>query len=272
MVLSESQLREYRTAGYVVLEGFFNSREVEAFRRELERFVKDGMLRNVTTSGDGLTPSTTQLNLQIIPVFPHSPLYRAAPFNPKVVEAITQILGEPVIMHLDQIFLKPAHHGRGTDWHQDNHYFKIADPMMGCGMWTALHDATIANGTMHVVPGMWREPLVHTRDPYSDHHLHCQVPEEKAVPIEMPAGSALFFCYGTPHCTRANTTNKDRAGLAMHFLRADYAPPDLLRPERRERPYINGPECTGGVAEYGFRVQGKWEEEVEQVLSQSMDA
>jgi len=272
MVFKDNQIAEYRSLGYAVVEGFFKPREVEALRLELDRFVAHGMLRNVTTTGDGSTRSDSQVNLQIIPVFPHSALYRAAPFHPKVVAAVTQLLGEPVIMHLDQIFLKPAHHGRGTDWHQDNHYFKIADPMMGLGMWTALHDATVANGTMHVAPGMWREALEHTRDPFSDHHLHCAIPEEKALPIEIPAGSVLFFSYGTPHCTKANSTDGDRAGLAMHFLRADFAPEELIHPHRRERPYINGPNYSGGEREYGFRIDDTWEDEVERVLAAGASA
>ena len=31
-----------------------------------------------------------------------------------------------------------------------------------------------------------------------------------------------FFCYGTAHCTRANTTDRERAGMAFHFLHTDY--------------------------------------------------
>ena len=38
--------------------------------------------------------------------------------------------------------------GIGTNWHQDNAYFKIRDPMRGTAMWIAAHDATIANGTI----------------------------------------------------------------------------------------------------------------------------
>ncbi len=267
MIFSEEQLRQYRTLGYTVVEAFFDEREVGALRLELSRFLQQGLLRNVAIQGNGTTKSGTQANLQIIPIFPHSALCRAAPFHPRVRDAITQLIGEPAIMHLDQIFLKPAHHDRGTDWHQDNHYFKIADPMMGVGMWTALHDATVANGTMHVAPGMWREPLEHTRDPFSDHHLHCHVPDGIAVPVEISAGSALFFCYGTPHCTRANTTGRDRAGLALHFLRADFAPADLVLPDRRERPYVNGPHYTAGIREYGLDLDEAWQTEVDNVLA-----
>ena len=39
---------------------------------------------------------------------------RALPFEPKVVDAVTSLIGERVVLHLDQCFLKPAHNGAGT--------------------------------------------------------------------------------------------------------------------------------------------------------------
>src|SRR5688572_355129 len=98
MVFSDRKMVEYHSLGYTVAEGFFTLREVEAFRLELDRFVEQGMLRNVTTTDDGITRGTSQLNLQILPVHPHSRLFRAVPFHSKVIAAVTQLLGEPVIM------------------------------------------------------------------------------------------------------------------------------------------------------------------------------
>ena len=117
-----------------------------------------------------------------------------------------QLIGDPFVFYLDQIFLKPGGTGAGTDWHQDNDYFKVSDPTRGVGMWTALHDATVANGTMHVVPGSHREVLAHDRDPNSDHHVHTHIDPSRERPIELPAGGVLFFNFGCAHCTKANTT------------------------------------------------------------------
>ena len=44
---------------------------------------------------------------------------------------------DPVVLHLDQVFLKPGKQGMGTNWHQDNAYFQIEDPLQGTAMWTA---------------------------------------------------------------------------------------------------------------------------------------
>ena len=69
-----------------------------------------------------------------------------------VIGLLRRLLGPEITLHLDQIFLKPGRTGMGTAWHQDNAYFKIPQPLRGTAMWIAIHDATVANGTLRVVP------------------------------------------------------------------------------------------------------------------------
>jgi ectoine hydroxylase-related dioxygenase (phytanoyl-CoA dioxygenase family) len=125
-----------------------------------------------------------------------------------------------------------------------------------------LHDASIENGTLHVLPNSHTKLLDHERDPNSDHHIRCVVPEEEAVALELAAGGVGFFDFGTAHCTRANTTNTARAGLAVHFLHTDFIPES-----RSSIPtHLTGPHATSGVKEYGRRIEGTWELEVDRVL------
>jgi phytanoyl-CoA hydroxylase len=266
MSLTPSQVEQFRDEGFVAVPSFFSERETRAIQAEVERLKREGFLRNVATEGDGRTPSRSLRNLQLCPMYRQSPLFRALPFHPGVVRAVSQLIGDPVILHLDQVFLKPAGDGMGTHWHQDNAYFKISDPLKGTAMWIAVHDATVANGTLNVIPRSFLEAYDHDRDPYSDHHIRCYPPEERAVPVELSAGGVVFFCYGTAHCTRANTSDRERAGAAFHFLRADYASPDLLAPDRDYRPYLTGPQASGGLKEYGTQVAGTWDSEVNLTL------
>jgi phytanoyl-CoA hydroxylase len=221
MKLSEDQVAFFRTFGWLAVENFWNTREVQAMRAELGRLKTDGKLRNVATIGDGKTASTEQVNLQLCPLWPHSELFQAMPFAPNVVETVQALIGEPVVLHLDQVFLKPGKHGMGTNWHQDNAYFQIPEPLKGTALWTAVHDATIANGTLKVIPQAFDTLLPHERDGFSDHHIRCWPDESFAVPIEIKAGGAIFFCYGTPHATGGNTTDSERAGVALHFIHSD---------------------------------------------------
>jgi ectoine hydroxylase-related dioxygenase (phytanoyl-CoA dioxygenase family) len=266
MQFTAQQIEHFRIHGYLAVPNFWDEHEVQAMRTELERLKRDGLLRNVATEGDGKTHSQTVMNLQLCPMYPHSEFFRAMPFSPKVAEAVRQLIGDPVLLHLDQVFLKPGRHGAGTNWHQDNAYFKIGDPLKGTALWTAVHDANEANGTMRIVPDAFREQLEHTRDPQSDHHIRCYPDESKAVLVELPAGGALFFAYGTPHATGANNTDHERAGVALHFINAEVSQEAVGGFEPGKRPYLTGPEASGGQNEYGARVAGTWEQEVERVL------
>ena len=207
-------------------------------------------------------------------MYQHSDLFRALPFELTVIEAVEQLIGSPIILHLDQVFLKPPVRGMGTHWHQDNAYFGIADSLHGTAMWIAIHDATIDNGTLQLIPDVFTKILNHERDPYSDHHIRCYPSQQllaTALPIEVKAGSAVFFCYGTPHCTGDNQTNRERAGVAYHFLQVDYADKtakgNLIEDGRDCRPYLTAPLASGGVKEYGIKVAGTWHDHVERCLT-----
>ncbi len=269
MRFTDEQIRQFREQGYVAVPDFWNATEVAAIRAELDRLRREGFLRNVATEGDGKTHSQEKENLQLCPMYDKSDFFRALPFAPKVAEAVSQLIGDPVVLHLDQVFLKPAGHGAGTNWHQDNAYFKIGDPLKGTAMWTAVHDANDANGTIHVIPGAFRETYEHRRDPESDHHIRCWPPEAEAVPVELPAGGVVFFAYGMPHRTGANNTDRDRAGLAYHFINGDVDQEAQGGFALGKRPYLTGPKASGGLAEYGVKVAGTWEQEVARVLAEA---
>lgn len=263
MRLTEQQVETFHTDGMVIVKDFFNTDEVKAMQLELDRFQRDGLIRNVATDGDGKTHSSTVANLQVIPLDIKSDLFRAIHFKDDVIDAISRLIGTPYVRYLDQIFLKPGGHGAGTNWHQDNAYFKTTDPASGVGMWVAMHDASLANGTMELIPKSHLEQYAHERDLGSDHHIRCTVDESKSVPVEVAAGGVAFFNYGIAHCTRANTTDKPRAGLACHYLRTDSIP----NREANTGTHITGPEATDGEAEYGVKVAGTWDAEVQRVIS-----
>jgi phytanoyl-CoA hydroxylase len=255
MEITDEQVAQFRTEGWLAIPHFWSEPEVLAMRAELDKLKADSKLRNVSTDGDGTTHSTTKINLQLCPLWPHSTLFQAMSFAPKVIAAIEKLLGTPALLHLDQVFLKPGKHGAGTNWHQDNAYFQIPDPLKGTALWTAVHDATVENGTLRVIPKKFAEALPHERDPDSDHHIRCYPDESQAIPVELKAGGAIFFAYGTPHATGANQTDHERAGVALHFIHTGQNGKALGGFEVGKRPLL----ADGGESVYGEDLRGAWE-------------
>ncbi len=262
-MLTPAQVQHFREYGYAIAPTLFNAAEVAAMRAELARFKQEGLGRNVATVGDGVTHSDTEINYQIIPLNDKSSLFRALPFCPTVIRCVGQLIGPSFVRQLDQIFLKPGRTGAGTDWHQDNAYFQAADPTAGTALWIALHDATLENGTLHVIPNSHRQRFDHERDMTSDHHIHMQVDESQAVAVPLPAGGGVFFNYGTAHATKRNNTDHERAGLAYHFLSTDFVSGARLV---QGAVHVSGPQATGGLAEYGEKVAGSWDVEVQKLI------
>jgi ectoine hydroxylase-related dioxygenase (phytanoyl-CoA dioxygenase family) len=174
-----------------------------------------------------------------------------------------------VFFVLDQIFLKPARHGAGTSWHQDNGYWKQPQPTTSTGMWIAVHDATKANGTMNIIPRSHIRLEEHERDLNSDHHIHVpKVDESKAVTVELKAGGVLFFNFGILHCTRANTTDRERAGLALHFINQDSMSADFLATKPYGTCHVPLTDREGRL-QPGIPSPETWAREVERSLAET---
>jgi phytanoyl-CoA hydroxylase len=234
--VERDQVDHFRRHGYVYVPHFWDARVVAAMAAEADRLVAAGLVRNVATMGDGTTPSETSVNLQLDPIIPHSLFFRLVAYHPQAAAAIEALLGGPVLLEEDQLFWKPGEYGAGTNWHTDNAYFNLDDPLAGTAMWTAIHDATIENGTLRVVPDAFREPWEHHRDPESDHHIRTTVGDRDVAYAELEAGGVAFFCYGTPHATAGNSSGQARAAVAYHYTRADQSSSSPVR-----NPAVTGP-------------------------------
>ena len=278
MQLTKDQTHQFREDGYIWFEDFFTQRETKALRVELGRIydteLKKGTGINCAIQEDGTKRNNDgeRQNLQVIPLLNRSDLHKGLPFHPKVLSIVEQLIGDSFILELDQAFWKPPKKGIGTSWHQDNAYFKIADPLRGTAMWIAIHDANAENGCLHVIPGSHREMYEHYHDPLSDHHIRCDPPEDRAVAVELKAGGVIFFCFGVAHCTKANLSDRARAGVALHFLHNDYGGLELWEGHKETKPMLRGPLATGGEAEFGRRFEGRWDELVDTVLASENNA
>jgi phytanoyl-CoA hydroxylase len=260
-------IAHWRDRGWVAVPGFFTAPEVAALQAAVRSLQNEGKLRNVATIGDGATHDAKHRNLQLCPCGPHHRLLRALPWHPRVVAAITGLLGDDVVQELDQIFLKPAGDGVGTGWHTDNAYFRCDDKASGTGMWIAIHDANEANGCMRIIDRSHQREWRHVRDPGSDHHITCaaEIADREATLIELSAGGVLFFNYGIAHATGPNRTDRDRAGLAYHF-RQRVAVGDLDRGganflQQGGLMALAGPSCDGGRQRYGEDLRGVFAQE-----------
>eukprot|EP00747_Dinoflagellata_sp_TGD_P058990 gnl/TRDRNA2_/TRDRNA2_151364_c1_seq1.p1 gnl/TRDRNA2_/TRDRNA2_151364_c1~~gnl/TRDRNA2_/TRDRNA2_151364_c1_seq1.p1 ORF type:complete len:335 (-),score=54.67 gnl/TRDRNA2_/TRDRNA2_151364_c1_seq1:135-1139(-) len=285
-VVSAAEAELFRREGYLVKHDFFQKQEVEAMRRQLSEIRAAGYTHDMST-----VPNKGH-HVHLGSLMDSSRLFRALAWKDEVKAAIETLIGtqnkstaaagkekaEPAfsaVVNAHQYFLKVARTGLGTNWHQDNVYFRVPDPLSGVAMWIAVDDCSLENGTLHVIPGshlhnnsttLEHKPFAEERGRYT---CASQVREADALPCCTKAGGVVFFCYGCAHCTRDNLSSADRAGVAYHFLTVNQAnakTKGVFGNRNIDEKHSPSPWIDDGQRLYGEIMKGRWAVEVEAAL------
>ncbi|HZA31135.1 MAG TPA: phytanoyl-CoA dioxygenase family protein [Propionibacteriaceae bacterium] len=161
--------------------------------------------------------------------FPHkvSTAAREAVTNPRIVEGLTAVIGPNVKAMQSMLFIKSE--GKpGQAWHQDEYFIPTRDRSL-TAVWIALDDATVENGCLWVLPGSHRRGVLYPTHPQTDPRFDCTVEayefpygDDDAVPVAIPAGTALIFNGYLLHRSLENSGRHGyRRALANHYMSAE---------------------------------------------------
>lgn len=136
----------------------------------------------------------------------------------RLLNILTQIMGEPPKLFANQAMLKPPGIGREKPWHQDHAYFDL--PLDTCivSAWVALDNATPENGCMHVIPASHQNgPIVHFNR--RDWQIcDTDVARDHITAVPLSPGGVLLWHGRLHHGTPANHSNKRRRALQLHYV------------------------------------------------------
>jgi phytanoyl-CoA hydroxylase len=216
--------------GYVVLDRALSPTEVAAINEEAVRLCRGerGAVRGGHQAEPG-EPDEALFRRYLCIHMPHkvSPVMLEAMRQPVIVDALTQIIGPNVKAMQSMLFIKSE--GKpGQAWHQDEYFIPSRDRSLTAA-WIALDDATVENGCLWVLPGSHRPGVIYPDREHDDVRFDCTVEaygfpyhEEEAVPVELPAGSAILFNGYLLHRSLPNTTARGlRRALANHYMSAE---------------------------------------------------
>ncbi len=156
--------------------------------------------------------------------------------DPEIVELVSGVIGNDVILWGCHVFCKPAAEGFETPWHQDGHYWPIR-PLANCTVWLALEPSTRANGCLRVIPGSHRGQVLHEHlhEDRDDLTLNQRMAagsfdEAQAVDIELEPGQMSLHDVYMIHGAKANTSPVRRTGVALRYMPATSVFERGLRP------------------------------------------
>jgi len=156
--------------------------------------------------------------------------------DPEIVELVSGVIGDDVILWGCHVFCKPAAEGYETPWHQDGHYWPIR-PLANCTVWVALEESTVENGCLRVIPRSHagKQLHAHLHEDRTDLTLNQRMAdgtfdEASAVDLELQPGQMSLHDVYMIHGAKANNV-----GQAAHRGRiALYASTSVF--ERNLRP------------------------------------
>ncbi|MCB0097315.1 MAG: phytanoyl-CoA dioxygenase family protein, partial [Caldilineaceae bacterium] len=245
--VTEAHIAHFREQGYLAIHQAFTPAEVQDGLDGLFHLISGG---NPDFSGLMFEKKAAQIDVDTLPAEQRQDYVRkfmwfvdydarlkALSQHPKLIDLLTQLIGETPQLFQDMALIKPPRGGREKPWHQDHAYFNLPLDTTVVGVWIALDEATVENGCMVIKPGSHRQgPVVHfQRRDWQICDTHVRHGDAVAVPLQ-PGGCLLFHSL-IHHGTPANNTNTRRRAVQYH-----YRPADAVQTSQEARLAIFGDE------------------------------
>ncbi len=243
--LSPAELAGYRRDGYLIRPAIFSPEEVERFRRAAELAASrahDACAAGATYHLDGKrfvdvghmtvqyehSPASETIRV-IEPVHELASDFDALIDDPRLVAPMRQLVGSDALaLWTDKLNLKRPREGSAFGWHQDSPYWvhdcDHVDQLPN--VMVTFDDASEDNGCFRVIRGSHLQGcLPGTADGsqlggfYTDPG---RFDEADQVPMEAPAGSAIFFDPHTVHGSMPNRSVLPRRAIIITYQPADF--------------------------------------------------
>ena len=170
-----------------------------------------------------------------------SPELEAWALDERFVGPMVDFVGSPQpVLFTEKLNLKRPRHGGRNPLHQDFPYWEnfATDASRIATAMLFLDDSTLENGTLQVVPGSHTQGKWTTRadkDPFGNLEIDPSAEEGVVtVPLEVPAGSVVYFGPLLVHKSAPNESDKERRTLLFSYQPAGWKHGrDLLREVRQ---------------------------------------
>lgn len=224
--LSQTQIDQYQSQGFLVIEGFLDSQELADWREQVDEAVHQ-RLTAPKTEGWDLTNQADPENYyarvftQCIKLADTHQGVRRLIFDERIGQMAGELAGvDGIRVWHDQALIKPPY-GNPTGWHLDNPYWSFSS-LNSLSIWLALDDATLENGCLYYLPGTHssgRTGSVGIGQNLGDlFRVYPDWLEIASVACPCPAGSAVFHNGLTAHGAGANMTNRPRRAMTCAFM------------------------------------------------------
>lgn len=231
--ITDTEVRAFVDNGFHIGEGLVSAAELDELKTDMVKLARGGYpCKSLQPLPASMTDQEILQNILCLHQ-PHfiSPVMKRFAEHPRICSVLSRITAAH-LPHWDgavkcmqtMLFVKPPGK-QGQAWHQDERYIPTRDRSL-IGAWIAIDDATIENGCLWVVPGSHQNGyLFPTKDhgqphEYDSSDMAINFDDTKAVPVEVKAGSVVFFNGYLLHKSLKNRSHVYRRALVSHYMNA----------------------------------------------------
>ena len=237
--LTPEQIEHYHEHGYVVVPGVLDEDEMDRYRRRAREIslgdvpdeARNRVVKDIAfAKGQRPLPDDPEHAVwKIINPDRFDPLFAEALRFPKVLDAVSSLIGDDILAFLLMFIYKPPGLVESEHpFHQDALYFPFEPHDQCIGVWIPLDPVSEANGTLTVVPGSHRLPVqphgakeginfgAFAAEGFEDDEAF----RAKAVSLSLPPGDCVLFATRTLHRTGGNRTRGHRRVITLHMASA----------------------------------------------------
>jgi 2-aminoethylphosphonate dioxygenase len=216
--IDASQATQYHADGFLVVREVFGGGRIAELEADAERL--RGRLDLIDTDNircrwqNHLTTGECRFDC-FDPVIDLSGVCERAARDPKLLEIVGALYGEPACLFKDKLIFKPAG-ALGYQLHQDYISWK-SFPTTFLTVIVAIDRADASNGATEVFPGYHRQGCLAPRDGQYHHLPDEAVDLSTGVVLELAPGDVAIFSGYTPHRSGPNCSAQNRRLLYLSY-------------------------------------------------------
>ncbi|MBE0697462.1 MAG: phytanoyl-CoA dioxygenase family protein [Anaerolineaceae bacterium] len=231
-MLTQDQVKFYEEHGYLHIPALFSASETEELSNEMERLMQDWATTNEGWTGpwrQAYMDPTIEKKSKLTSMHDlhfYSAAWARAIIHPRLVGAMSDLLGPNVELHHSTMHIKPPQTGHPFPMHQDNPFYahengKYVDVLVH------LDDTFHENGEIRFLDGSHKlGPLTHITQmpdgsPCTPHLPVDQYRLADTIPVPAKRGDIVLFNIYTIHGSYINTTREPR-----RLVRVGYRDPE----------------------------------------------
>jgi ectoine hydroxylase-related dioxygenase (phytanoyl-CoA dioxygenase family) len=226
--LSDEQIDQYRTEGFLVVERLFDAADLARVDATIRQMTEQALAGGDFSKVLELEPQPVdgkRIPRRIFNPYDQHETFRALALDPRLLDKIESLIGGDFNLQHSKLNMKPAKVGSPVEWHQDMAYFPHTNDDLVTTL-VYLDDASEENGCLQVLPRHHTHYFNHAG---SDGRFAGMITESltdfgKPRSLPAPAGSVIFMHCITPHASLPNHSSHPRRTLIYEYRANDAFP------------------------------------------------